>query len=529
MPRLFGRRAAGGPDGTEVIDVVSDDAADPTAAVPRSRSQGWHRLFAGNRVIWVMATVAIVALVAGLGLGQLIVSPGQAAADADVPTAGLITVPIENRKLANDVTMRGDATYADSVEVTIETGELAGPPIVTGQVPEVAAIFDTASIALEVTGRPVIVLPGDLPVYRTLRVGVSGPDVLQFKQGLSAAGIDAGTLDSDVFDAQTASAVTALYAKVGYPAPTAGAEVANAVSSAEVGVTGAQASVDSAAAALTTAQGPAANVDVVEQGNLVRSAQRALATAQAEGTPNEIADAEEAVTLAVATRDQVLAPRDTASERAAVTAAKAELTRADETLSDARDGALAYLPAGEVLYLPGLPRRVDEISVKRGSSITGPVMRVSGATLVISGSATASDAALLEVGAPAILTMPDGDQGATITSVLPAEPASEETVSGRFTVLFAPDALTDEQIQAVQGSNVRVRIPVSSTEGEVLAVPLAALTAGPGGESRVEFDPGDGAETVLVEVTTGLAAEGFVEITAVDGSLGVGDLVVVGR
>ncbi len=502
---------------------------DAVAPPTRSGSQGWRRLFAGNRVIWVMATVAIVALVVGLGLGQLIVSPGQAAADADAPAGGLITVPIENRQLANDVTMRGDATYADSVEVSIETGELAGAPIVTGQVPEVAAIFDTASIALEVTGRPVIVLPGDLPVYRTLRVGVSGPDVLQFKQGLNAAGIDAGALDSDVFDAQTANAVTALYAKVGYPAPSGGGDVAIAVSGAEAGVTSAQASVDSANGALTTVQGAASNVDVVEQGNLVRSAERALALARTEGTPNEIADAEESVTLAVARRAQALAPRDASAEQAAVTAAKAELTRANETLSDARDGALAYLPAGEVLYLPGLPRRVDEISVKRGSSITGPVMRVSGATLVISGSATASDAALLEVGAPATLAMPDGDQPATITSVLPAEPATGETASGRFTVLFAPDALTDEQIQAVQGSNVRVRVPVSSTEGDVLAVPLAALTAGPGGESRVEFAPGGSADTVLVEVTTGLAAEGFVEITAVDGSLGVGDLVVVGR
>ena len=31
-------------------------------------------------------------------------------------------------------------------------------------------------------GRPVIVLPGDLPVYRTLRVGVSGPDVIQLNR-----------------------------------------------------------------------------------------------------------------------------------------------------------------------------------------------------------------------------------------------------------------------------------------------------------------------------------------------------------
>jgi hypothetical protein len=36
-------------------------------------------------------------------------------------------------------------------------------------------------------------------------------------------------------------------------------------------------------------------------------------------------------------------------------------------------------------------------------------------------------------------------------------------------------------------------------------------------------------ETRLVEVSTGLAAEGFVEVSAVEEPLSAGDLVVVGR
>ena len=68
----------------------------------------------------------------------------------------------------------------------------------------------------------------------------------------------------------------------------------------------------------------------------------------------------------------------------------------------------------------------------------------------------------------------------------------------------------------------------------MLYVPLAAITAGPGGEARVEVvdgDPKDGADakTRLVVVETGLAAAGAVEVTAVDGDLEEGDLVVVGR
>ena len=93
---------------------------------------------------------------------------------------------------------------------------------------------------------------------------------------------------------------------------------------------------------------------------------------------------------------------------------------------------------------------------------------------------------------------------------------------------------TPEQVTEVQGTNLRVRIAVGATEGEVLNVPLAALTAGPGGETRVEIvdgDPREGeqAETRLVVVETGLAAQGAVEVRPVEGELEAGDLVVVGR
>lgn len=76
--------------------------------------------------------------------------------------------------------------------------------------------------------------------------------------------------------------------------------------------------------------------------------------------------------------------------------------------------------------------------------------------------------------------------------------------------------------------SLRVTIPISSTGGEVLAVPLAAVSAGADGRSRVELERGDG-ETELVTVTTGLAADGFVEIDPVGADIDAGDRVVVGR
>ena len=494
------------------------------------KSQGWGRLLRGNRTMWVVAAVAVVSLIAGLALGQFIVSPGQAAADAKAPKAGLITVPVESRQLGNDVTIRGDATYADSVEVKIETGDLGGPAVVTGQVPEVGATFDAASIALEVAGRPVIVLPGDLPVYRTLRVGVSGPDVIQLKQALNAIGINAGALDSPLYDAATSAAVAALYAKVGYPVASSGEETGNLLRSAKDAVSAANSGVAAAQHELAVAKGGASAVERAAQDNDIRVAQRALADAQAdpESTPSDVANLEDALALEYTKREALLAAPDVSAQVAAVTAAQQQVVSAKEALTAATNGTLTYLPASEVLYLPGLPRRVDEISVERGSTIAAAVMRVSGSTLVISGSATEADAALLKEGDAAVIAMPDGSEhAATVTSVAPAEATGDATApTGRFTVLLTPADFTPEQLQAVQGDNVRVTIPVSSTAGEVLAVPLAALTAGPGGESRVEVSTGEGDETRLVEVTTGLAADGYVEVS---GEIAEGDLVVVGR
>ncbi|MCD5347885.1 hypothetical protein [Agromyces sp. S2-1-8] len=509
---------------------TEDPAADPAV-------QGWRRVLRGNRVLWVLAAVAVVSLAAGVGLSFVIVSPGQAAADAAAPDAGPITVPVESRTLSNDVTIRGDAAFADSVEVKLETGELGGPAVVTGRVPEVGATLGPASVALEVTGRPVIVLPGELPAYRTLRAGLSGPDVIQLKQSLRAIGLDPGDVASNVFDSATADAVAALYERVGYPLPEAPEGTDDAVRAARDGVTAAEDQVSSAERALAEAGGGPSAVERVQLDNAVRSAERALAAAKASGDANAVAEAEDALKLARVERDAALAPRDTAAERAALESARAQLGDAQELLAEAETGTLAFLPVSEVLYLDELPRRVDEVMVERGSIVESAAMLVSGATLAIEASAAESDAELLKVGDVATLAVPDGSElQATITSVAPREAAGGDAAESgpRYDVVLAPVKPTDAQVQALRGQNVRVKISIGATDGEVLAVPLAALTAGPGGESRVEvLVDGDGApssgadaETRLVEVETGLAAEGFVEVV---GDLEEGDLVVVGE
>ncbi|KQS63660.1 hypothetical protein ASG41_17905 [Modestobacter sp. Leaf380] len=496
----------------------------------RARLGALPTLVRRNRALWVTAAVAVVALVAGLLVGRFVVAPDDAS--AQVPSPGLVTVPVGFGPLSNDVTIRGEVGYADSVEVTIDTSSISGPAVVTGQVPEVGAELGPLGVALEVAGRPVVVLPGELPAYRTLRFGVSGPDVVQFKEAMRAVGLDAGDPASNVFDQTAAAAVTSLYAQAGYPVPSDEDGAQDGVRAAQEGVRAAEQAVSAAQAEVSSAQGGPTAVQVQEADNAVAAARRELDAALA-ATPDDgvaIGGLRDALTLAQLQRQALNAPKDTTAQRAALTAAQGQLTQARTDLTRAQQEALPSLPAGEVLYLTQLPRRVDAVAAERGKVLDGAAMTVSGATLALSGTAAEADARLLVVGQPATFDLPDGTEApATISSV---EPGADG--EARWRVLLAPGPLTPEQVTELQGTNVRVSIPVGATEGDVLSVPLAALSAGPGGESRVEVVDGDPragaqAQTRLVVVETGLAADGAVEVRPTDGDLGEGDLVVAGR
>jgi hypothetical protein len=516
-------------------DATAAAAEAEDAGAPRGRFsflRGWGRVFRGNRPLWITSAIAVASLVIGLLVGTFVVSPVEAASRADAPEPGLITVPVEFGELSNDVTIRADVGYADAVEVTIDTATLSGPAVVTGQVPEVGTELNALSVALEVAGRPVIVLPGDLPAYRSLRFGVSGPDVVQLKNALRSVGIDGGDPASNVFDAETAAGITALYAAVGYPAPAGDEGAAEAVSAAEAGVRSAQQAVAAAQAELDRARSGTDIVTLKAADNAVAAAQRAVNDAIAAHKPaSEIADLQDTLALRQLERQQLDAPVDTAAQLAAVDAANAQVQQAQQDLQRAREGSMAFLPSSEVLYLTGLPRRVDTVNVTRGAVLQGAAMTVSGATVRLTGSAGEADAALLQVGGEASFELPDGTPHRAVITAL--APSTSKDSTGRWSIELEPDPLTPEQIQQMQGSNVRVAIPVGATEGEVLSVPVAALTAGPGGEARVEVVEGDprdpDAQTRLVTVKTGLAASGAVEITPLEGAVDEGDLVVVGR
>jgi len=425
-----------------------------------------------RRVLVGVSAVATISLGLGVAAGSRLTSPADAAARTAPPKASQITVPVEKRALSAKVVSRGDASFDGAVNLRVETSGLRTPAVVTGKVPAVGSTIREGKALLEITGRPVIGLAGVLPMYRTLSPGSKGPDVLQLEQTLNRLGFDPGTVNT-VYDGNTASAVERLYSAAGYDAPTPDEQLTQAVDAAKQNV-------DAARSAL-------------------RQAQQALKQAKA------------------------AAPRpgqDTSVETGAVSDARTRLNEALTAQSEANAKAGTPLPVSEVVFVKTLPRRVDDVKVERGGVVSGTVMSASGAALVVTIQVDAQTKERLKVGLPASLDLGDAPIAATVRRI---------TRSGdHFNVVVAPKSLTASQLEQLRSANVRVTIPVKSTNGKVLAVPVAALSAGPDGSSRVEVQRNG--TTDLVKVTVGLSADGYAQVTPVGGAkLAPGDQVVVGR
>ena len=217
--------------------------------------------------------------------------------------------------------------------------------------------------------------------------------------------------------------------------------------------------------------------------------------------------------------------------RSGVEDAESDLEDANSDLIEARDALEelefetgVWIPAGELIFLERLPVRVDLLTAERGSTVSGSFMTVTGSELAVRGSVLVRDVSLVKEGQEVLIDDP------LLSTPLVGEirlvedrPGTRDVSNDRHYIEIVADGIPDELI----GSNVKVVIPVGGTDGEVLAVPSAALSATADGSTRVEVEQPDGS-TRFVKVTPGLAASGLVEITPLDGDLQEGDLVVVG-
>ncbi|MEM9748672.1 MAG: hypothetical protein AAF945_18410, partial [Actinomycetota bacterium] len=218
------------------------------------------------------------------------------------------------------------------------------------------------------------------------------------------------------------------------------------------------------------------------------------------------------------------------------------IDRADDLLDRATAGAIevAYrsagydapgaesgvvLPLSEFVFVPELPRVVDAILVERGDLVSGPVIRVASSELQVVSQIAGADRSLVDVGDDAVINVDDLE---LVVSAIVTDVGDRPIDGSGGAYRIAVEPVGDESTAIPAGALTRVVIPIESSKGEVLVVPVAALTAGPDGSARVEVEREDDS-TVLVSVTTGLTSGGEVEVApVVDGELREGDRVVVG-
>ncbi len=561
----------------------------------------------------ILAVVAAVAILsAGLGwvLGQRIKSPAEAAAEKAAPEPSLITVPTEMRELSSRVVVRGTVVSSGSTAIGV-SGSTLGASLLTRLPLGEGDPLEEGDVALEVAGRPVLVLQGDLPEFRSLAPGMEGPDVRQLELALARLGYNPGTID-DTYSVSTGEAVADLYEDAGYSAnepsreekgqldlaeesvseakkalaaaggtsssglpesqrlqldqsiTQAKEQLADAKSSRESELAALQSEKDRAAGENTTAQEASqkatSRLDAAKAGTHPDTGQpptdeELAALADEASSTKEIADAAAAaaaeansaydqgkVNLDRAIRDaEVQVQIAEASKKEATDGAvdggsdlgqestadlKKRVTDAEDELASLRASIGVTLPAAEFRFVKTLPSVVQSVQAELGETPAGTVMTISGASTLIESSVSEADWKLIETGMTGLAE--DEDLGVSVEvtiTELASSAGGSDTSADRYAMQLTPNGDVPDEAMF---QSLRVTLPISSTGGEVLAVPLAAVSAAADGTSRVEVDNGDG-ETKLVGVTTGLAADGYVEIRPTDGSLDEGDRVVVGR
>lgn len=403
----------------------------------------------------VLVSVAAVGTGAGLALGG--------DDDAPAPQAPR-TAPVVQGELASGIELTGKLGYGTPTDVVGDGG-------VVTSLPAAGAIIASGEPLYAHDGQPAFLLRGSAPLWRVLKLGDKGTDVLALRASLAAAGYNAGDPAKDVYDSALATAVGRYYIDRGYPEPSATDATATSRQETDAALSDAKTALASAKEAL---------------------AEKAAGT----GTPGT--------------------PPRTAAESAAVTAAQQALS----TAQAARDAAWAnQVGPADFVLVPQDAIRVDTLRAVVGQQADGPVLSWTSTGVKAFAQLTAAQSTSLATGTATRIKLPDNTEVAgTITAILPAETGAEgEEVPPRAQI-----ELADPTAGASLGS-VRIVVPGEKV-ASALIVPVTALLALAEGGYAVQVAGGtDGPRLVPVEV--GLIADTRAQI--ITDKVKAGDTVVI--
>jgi hypothetical protein len=197
--------------------------------------------------------------------------------------------------------------------------------------------------------------------------------------------------------------------------------------------------------------------------------------------------------------------------------------QATNDLAAARRKLGVQVPIDEVVFLPALPVRVEEVTASVGHPAVGTVLTVTDNQLAVDAALPLDAAPLVKEGMP--VTIDEQALGIKASGAVDTVATTPGTrgVDGFHIYLGVRVENTPVRLE---GFSVRLTIPIKSTSGAVTAVPVSALSLSSDGSSRVQVKNSKGLEYLTVK--PGLSANGFVQVTPVSGSLTPGQEVVVG-
>ncbi|WP_229919872.1 peptidoglycan-binding protein [Streptomyces minutiscleroticus] len=353
-------------------------------------------------------------------------------------------------------------------------------PLATG------AKIHAGQVLVEISGRPVIALKGDLPVYRDLKPGTKGDDVTQLQKALTELGHSTASDPVGYFGVQTKAALSALYESVGYDPLPAQSDDATLLRGAEEEVT---------------------------------SAKRALEDARA-----------------------VTDPKTSRLQHRRVQRAQQDLDKALTRLAEAKAKTGPILPVSEVVFLSRFPGRIDGVTSRLGEQASGGILTVSSGELEVRGYLQKYQKNLIRNGQKVeILSETSGEEAqGTVVSVADTMTQPQSTDDGESAVKAESGAtdsaqgylLTVKPNSALKaglvGQDVRLTVQAATTKMKVLIVPVSAISAGADGQTSVTVITGGG-ERHRVLVITGTTGDGYVEVRpSAGGHLSPGEKVVVG-
>ncbi len=361
----------------------------------------------------------------------------------------------------------------------------------------------------KVNERPVVVLYGSVPLYRTLRDGAEGANVQQFEKNLAELGYTGFTVDA-TYTSDTAAAVRTWQADLGLP-ETGTVELGQVVFTpgdvqiaehiARVGdiFSGSSVSVINS------------NTDLAQAAIELRDAQEAYDKAanylKYLQTSQKIPQTETRLFL-----------RPTRNEWKYETKTKAFKGPAPEDwiIEAKNDLALKKAKLEDVQRNYDSLKNGKEQEVLSGGGV--PVLSYTGTTKLVTVELDVADQALAVEGRKVTVTIPGGDSvegeisqvGTVATTPVATSATSTSSAASDARIEVTITIANQEALGPLTAAPMDVDF-VSAERKDVLAVPVAALLALPKGGFGVEVVEGN--TTRIVAVKTGMFAAGRVEVS----------------